>query len=133
MPIMIPATIAMKVLFCGKMPNLPIAPVPTSADAATTDPHEAIDPIEMSIAPAIATTVSPIASKPTITIACARLFIRFCQVKNFDPPVSPTQLLATVMKNIRRNNAKSKERLSVPKKSKKRRKMFFWEAVLDWV
>jgi hypothetical protein len=31
---------------------------------------------------------------PTMTMACARLFVRFCQAKNFSPPGIQAQPLA---------------------------------------
>ena len=61
-------------------------PTPTSTEAATTEPIEAIEPTEMSRAPAMITTVSPMARRPTTTMAWARLFIMFCQEKNLSPP-----------------------------------------------
>ncbi len=89
-------------------------PTPTKTDAATTEPIDAIEPIEMSSAPAMITTVSPTASSPTITIAWARLFQRFCQEKNLLPPLSPNQPLTTVTRRTRTTSANMSERLSAP-------------------
>jgi hypothetical protein len=76
----------------------------------------------MSSAPAMMTTVSPMASSPTMTMAWARLFHRFCQVKNLSPPAKPTKRLMTVMSRTRTTSAKMSERLSAPMKLTNRRK-----------
>ena len=54
----------------------------TIADAAVTDATEAMEPTEISSMPATMTTVSPTASRPTMTIDWLRLFMRFCQLRN---------------------------------------------------
>ena len=54
----------------------------TMAEAAVTEATEAMDPTEMSSMPATMTTVSPMASRPTMTIDWLRLFMRFCQLRN---------------------------------------------------
>ena len=60
--------------------------VPEAARITDLDATLAIEPTEMSRAPATMTTVSPIASNPTITMLWARLFIRFCQDQKNWPP-----------------------------------------------
>ena len=54
----------------------------TMAEAAVTEATEAMEPTEISSMPATMTTVSPIASRPTMTMDWLRLFMRFCQDRN---------------------------------------------------
>ncbi len=121
-PARMPARMAINTLPVGRRPIEPTVPTPTSTEAATTEPTEAIEPTEMSSAPAMMTTVSPIASRPTTTTAWARLFMMFCQEKNLSPPPMPNQRLTTVISSTSTMSAKISERLSAPTKSTTRRK-----------
>ena len=109
-PAAIPARIANGI---DPAPNVPITPCVITM-AENTEATLAIEPIEMSRAPPTITTVSPIASKPTITMLWARLFTRFCHDQKKLPPCTPMSGAMTLMRIIRITSAPINDRLSTP-------------------
>ncbi len=86
-------------------PGMVMAPS-AMAEAAVTEATEAIEPTEMSSMPATMTTVSPMASRPTMTIDWLRLFIRFCQLRKSGCSQTMTAMMPM--------SASSSDRLSTP-------------------